>query len=257
MLALISPAKKLDFDSPARALPVTIPDFMSETKALSKVTARLKAADLKRLMGISDQLAALNVNRFQAFSIPFTPDNARPAALAFNGDTYMGLEAKTLNDDDLAFAQEHLRILSGFYGLLRPLDLIQAYRLEMGIKLATSRGEDLYDFWGEKITSKINKICKAAGYRAVINLASAEYISAINPAKLNVPMITPVFREIKGGQARVLGMMAKRARGMMARFMIVNRLEDPEALKKFDGGGYEFQPGLSDAGKWEFSRVTG
>lgn len=254
MLALISPAKKLDFDSPARTLPVTIPDFLNETKILSKVTRKLKAADLKRLMGISDQLAALNVSRFQAFSTPFTLENAKPAILAFNGDTYMGLQAKTLSDDDLAFAQDHLRILSGFYGLLRPLDLIQAYRLEMGIKLATPRGEDLYDFWGNKITNEINKVCKAAGYRAVINLASTEYISAVKTASLKVPMITPVFREVKGGQARILGMMAKRARGAMARFMIVNRLGDPEALKNFNGEGYEFQPDLSDDKKWEFSR---
>lgn len=254
MLALISPAKKLNFERPNPSLPLTLPALMAETETLMKVTRELTRADIKRLMDLSDPLTALNYDRFHAFSLPFTQDNARAAALAFNGDTYTGLDAKTLSDEDMLFAQGHLRILSGLYGLLRPLDLMQAYRLEMGTKLRNPRGEDLYDFWGDLITLEINKACKGAG-AVVINLASQEYAAVVKPGKLTVPMITPVFREIKDGQARVIGLMAKRARGMMARFMIVNRLESPETLKDFSEGGYRFQPGLSDATRWEFSRA--
>jgi hypothetical protein len=254
MLALISPAKKMNFESVERALPLTPPVLMDESETLIDLARKLTRADIKRLMDLSDNLAELNYQRFQDFKLPFTPENAKAAVLAFNGDTYAGLDAKSLNDKDLAFAQDHLRILSGLYGLLRPCDMIQAYRLEMGRKLHNPRGEDLYDFWGDRITAEINKVIKETGAAAVINLASQEYISAVKPGKLSVPMITPVFREIKDGQARVIGLMAKRARGMMARFIIQNRLEAPEALKDFTEGGYRFQSALSDATRWEFSR---
>ena len=254
MLALISPAKKLDFSPLSRPLAATQPQFEDDIRTLASVARRLKRADLKRLMDISDKLADLNHDRFQNLELPFTPENAKPAVLAFNGDTYAGLDAKSLKEDDLIYAQDHLRILSGLYGLLRPLDLIQAYRLEMGIKLATRRGEDLYDFWGGKITKALNEAAQAGGHKAIINLASLEYAAAVRPEKLKVPFITAVFREVKNGEAKIIGLMAKRARGMMARYIIVNRLGDPEGLKAFAEGGYRFQPELSTSDRWEFHR---
>ncbi len=257
MLALISPAKKLDFSAMEKPVSVTLPALLPETEKLVKIARKQKVSDLKRLMGISDKLAELNVDRFKKFSTPFTAENAKPAAYAFNGDTYAGLEARSLDDDDMEFAQSNLRILSGLYGLLRPLDLMQAYRLEMGTKLANTRGESLYDFWGDRITNEINSVCMTEGHEFVINLASNEYVSAVNLKKLKVPLITPVFKEIKDGQAKIIGMVAKRARGMMARYIIQHRLSNPEDLKKFTEGGYAFQPDLSDERRWEFSRVSG
>ncbi|MDA5194018.1 peroxide stress protein YaaA [Govanella unica] len=254
MMILISPAKKLDFSGVRPDLAHTVPALMPEVERLAKLARKLKAADLKRLMGISDALATLNHERFQSFHTPFTLDNAKHAALAFNGDTYQGLDAKTLSDADLAYAQDHLRILSGLYGLLRPLDLMQPYRLEMGIKLANPRGEDLYDFWGERVTALLNDQIKADPDPVVINLASTEYSSVVQTKKLQARLITPVFKEVKDDVAKVIGLMAKRARGAMARHIIVNRIEDPMLLKKFSAGGYKFHPEHSTDSRFEFYR---
>lgn len=254
MLALLSPAKKLDATAARTDLPATRPVFLKDAIALAAIARKLTKRQLAGLMGISDKLAALNHARFQAFAPTATADNAKHALLAFAGDTYIGLNAKTLSDDDLAYAQDHVRILSGLYGLLRPLDLIQPYRLEMGTKLATPKGEDLYDFWGDKLTAEVNKIVAKEKTPVVVNLASAEYFSALKPEKLKARLVTPVFKEEKSGVAKILGMMAKRARGMMARYIIEERITDPEALKKFAAGGYRYQPARSTGDTLVFHR---
>ncbi|RIK92322.1 MAG: peroxide stress protein YaaA [Proteobacteria bacterium] len=254
MLALLSPAKKLDATAARTDLPATRPVFLKDAIALAAIARKLTKRQLAGLMGISDKLAALNHARFQAFAPTATADNAKHALLAFAGDTYIGLNAKTLSDDGLAYAQDHVRILSGLYGLLRPLDLIQPYRLEMGTKLATPKGEDLYDFWGDKLTAEVNKIVAKEKTPVVVNLASAEYFSALKPEKLKARLVTPVFKEEKSGVAKILGMMAKRARGMMARYIIEERITDPEALKKFAAGGYRYQPARSTGDTLVFHR---
>ncbi len=256
MLVLISPAKKLDAMTRDPALDHSQPELLGQSKKLVGLARKLTRGDLGRLMGISDKLSDLNYQRFQAFKTPFSIDNAKQAVLAFAGDTYVGLDAKTLGKDDLAYAQDHLRILSGLYGLLRPLDLMQPYRLEMGTKLANPRGEDLYDFWGDRITRAINAAVAGEKQPVVVNLASNEYIKAVRANKLKARFSTPVFKVVKDGEARVLGMLAKRARGMMARYIIENRIEDVEKLKAFDADGYRFMPDLSDEDRLEFHKVA-
>ena len=253
MLAVVSPAKNLDFSS-TDLKKFSQPDFLDDTKELVEVARKQSRSDIKRLMKLSDNLAELNFQRYQDFSFPFDLDNAKQAVLAFNGDTYVGLDAGSLNKKDLDFAQKQLRILSGLYGYLKPLDLIQPYRLEMGTKLLNGRGGDLYSFWGKDIAKAVNSDEAKSKNKALINLASNEYSKAIDRKALEVPVITPTFKEIKDGQARVLGMFAKQARGMMARFMILNRIKDPEGLKDFDLGGYRFQPKLSSETDWVFTR---
>lgn len=254
MLALLSPAKKLDATAARGDLPATRPLFLKDALTLAGIARKLTKRQLAGLMGLSDTLAALNHARYQSFASTATLDNAKHALLAFAGDTYIGFNAKTLGDDDLAYAQDHVRILSGLYGLLRPLDLIQPYRLEMGSKLANPKGEDLYDYWGDKLTAEVNKIVAKEKAPVVVNLASAEYFSALKPEKLKARLITPVFKEEKGGAAKVLGMMAKRARGMMARYIVEGRIADAETLKKFTTGGYRFQPTASTADTLVFHR---
>ena len=254
MLALVSPAKKLDFSDVAVDLPHSLPKFMKQTEELVSAARALSRSDLQRMMNLSDKLTDLNYARFKDFSTPFTKANARQAALVFNGDTYVGLDAKTLSAEDFAFAQDHLRILSGLYGALRPLDLIQPYRLEMGRRLKTSRGTDLYEFWGEELTDAIDETVAGDKEPVVINLASNEYFKAARPKQLKSRVITPVFKEVKNGEAKVLGMFAKKARGMMARYIITNRLERSEDLKKFTDGGYAWQSHLSDDDTWTFTR---
>lgn len=256
MLAIVSPAKRLDMTPPDRDLPLSEPVFLEESARLVKVARGLGVNELKQLMGISDSLAELNRERFRAFTTPFTPDNAAPAIFAFRGDTYQGLDADSLSDDDIVYAQDHLGILSGLYGLLRPLDLMQPYRLEMGVKLHNLRGEDLYDFWGDRITEEINRRLEHSAEPVLVNLASNEYFRAVRPDKLEGRLITPVFKEVKGGVARVIGLMAKRARGMMARHIIQNRLTRPEDLRDFTAGGYRFMPELSDETRLEFHRAA-
>ena len=254
MLAVVSPAKKIDFSAVDRPLGHGLPVFLDEAQELVDVVKVLSRTDLIRLMKISDKLADLNYQRFRAFSTPFDLSNAKQAALAFSGDTYVGLDAKTLDEADFEYAQDHFRILSGLYGLLRPLDLIQPYRLEMGTRLNNPRGGDLYDFWGTQIAEAINQATGSQDDRTLVNLASNEYFKAVKRADLAGPVLTPVFKEIKDGESRTLGMFAKRARGMMARFMIQNRIDRPEGLKDFVGGGYAFRADVSDEATWIFTR---
>jgi len=254
MLAIISPAKKLDFESDPITDAHTQPILLKDAEVLAKRAKTLTRTDLKSMMGISDNLADLNYRRFQDFKPPFNLANARQAALSFAGDTYVGLDAPSLKKKDLEYAQDHLRILSGLYGVLRPLDLIQPYRLEMGTKFAIGGKETLYDFWDTRVTDQLNAATASHKDRRVINLASNEYAKVVQPKALKGGIVTPVFKEIKDGQARVLGLFAKRARGMMARYMIVNRVETEKKLKAFNDGGYTFQPDQSDEATWVFTR---
>lgn len=214
----------------------------------------LAPQDISKLMKISDKLGQLNYARFQSFKPPFTPDNARPAVLAFKGDVYTGLAADEMSDADHAFAQQHLRILSGLYGLLRPMDLIQAYRLEMGTKFANSRGKDLYTFWNSLITDKLQAALDEQAKPVLINLASNEYFKAVNTKALNATVITPIFKDTKNGKVKIISFYAKKARGMMVAYMINNRLTDAEQLKSFDTAGYQFDPAQSDDTDWVFTR---
>lgn len=254
MIVLLSPAKNLDFSETRPELEATRPALSAETAKLAAVTKELTAADLKRLMGISDKLAELNVARFQAFRTRGKPESLKAAALAFNGDVYQGLDAETMSAEDLAYAQEHLRILSGLYGALRPLDAIQPYRLEMGTKLKTERGGDLYAFWGDRIAKELNKALKASGSDTVLNLASNEYFSAVDRNALKARVVTPRFKDEKDGKLRTLMFYAKRARGAMARYILVNRIENPEDLKGATVDGYRFAPDLSGDDAWVFTR---
>ena len=253
MLFVISPAKTLDFTPAPTALPVTRPDMSGDTKTLAAVARKLKASDLRRLMDISDQLADLNVERFKAFQ-PKGTDADVPAALAFAGDVYNGLDARRLDEPTLAWAQNHIRILSGLYGLLRPLDLIQPYRLEMGTRLATERGATLYDFWGDKLAKALNKAAADHADKALINLASQEYFGAVDARALKLPTIACAFKEEKDGEAKIISFYAKHARGLMARFAAVNRIEKRDDLKAFDLQGYRYNKALSSEGEWVFTR---
>ena len=254
MLILLSPAKNLNFDPAPEAPKATRPAFAKDAGELSETTRKLTRAKIKNLMGISDKLVDLNYERFQAFSANGKPASVKQAALAFNGDVYQGLDANTLDADDLEFAQDHLRILSGLYGLLRPLDAIQPYRLEMGSRLKNPRGSNLYDFWGDKIAKAIDKAVKPYQDPTVVNLASNEYFSAVDAAALKAPVVTPVFKEEKDGRMKSLMYYAKRARGTMARWAVENRVETAEDLKKFNADGYRFRKDLSDETTWLFSR---
>ncbi len=254
MLAVLSPAKKLDFNLSAQPLPLTSPPLIRQTSELMRVARELTSADLKRLMKLSDGLARLNRGRFQSFAPGAQPKGSKQAALAFSGDTYVGLAAWDFDAEDFDFAQGHLRILSGLYGLLRPLDAIQPYRLEMGTKLATARGKNLYDFWGGRIASAIDEALSDHESAALVNLASAEYFAAVSRKALRAPVIECVFQEVRGGAAKVVGLHAKRARGMMARFMVKQRLDRPQELEHFAEAGYRFVRQSSSADRLVFQR---
>ncbi len=253
MLAVISPAKTLDFETPWK-LDATQPQFLDDSQLLIKQLRKLPAHKIGELMSISEKLSILNAERFLNWHLPFTPENAKPAVLAFRGDVYTGLDADSFGKKDFTFAQDHLRILSGLYGLLRPLDLIQAYRLEMGTGFINSRGKNLYDFWDDKITEQLNQEFSGQKKPTLINLASNEYWSAVKPAKLQAEIITPVFKDQKDGQYKIISFFAKKARGMMAAYMIKNRIKKPEDLKCFDIDGYVFNSSLSKANQWVFTR---
>ncbi len=254
MLVVVSPAKALNFEDPDPGIAWTRPLLMAQTRELMKTARTLSAVDLAGLMGLSEKLADLNRDRFRAFRLEHTPDNAKQAVLAFAGDTYRGLDATSLSADDLDHAQTHLRIISGLYGLLRPLDLIQPYRLEMGTRLNTPRGHSLYDFWGDRIARALNRDLKHMESPVVLNAASKEYFGAIPADRLKAPVITPVFKEMRKGVARTLGFTAKVARGMIARHVIRNRIDSIEDLKSFDADGYRFDPGSSTASTFVFIR---
>ena len=252
MLIVISPAKSLDMD-PVDVL-ATVPEFQDDAIRLSKTARNLTLAQLKGLMSISDDLARLNRDRFKAFAADPTAAMVKPAVLAFNGDTYQGLEAKTLNADDLAWAQDHLGILSGLYGVLRPLDAIQPYRLEMGSRLKTRRGTSLYDYWGDTIAKALNERASQAGTDTLINCASQEYFGAADRKALKLRVITPQFLEVKDDRPRIVSFFAKRARGAMARFVVENRLTDADDILDFGTGGYAYDADLSMPDKPVFLR---
>lgn len=254
MLLLLSPAKSLDFSEVENAPAPTQPVLMDQVAILSKTTARLTKPKLKSLMGISDDLAALNRERFKAFSVEPEDGAVKPAILAFNGDVYRGLDAGSLDAKALDWTQDHLRILSGLYGVLRPYDALQPYRLEMGTRLKTRRGETLYDFWGNRISKALNDDLRDDSEAVVINLASKEYFSAVDKKALKARIITCDFKDIKDGKARTLGFFAKYARGLMARFAAEIAASHPDDLKAFDLEGYSFDPSLSKADTWVFSR---
>lgn len=254
MLVLLSPAKKLDFDREKTPDDFTELRFQPDTEELLKTAKNQTAADLKRLMKISDDLSDLNYERFQAMKFPFTPENAKQAGFAFAGDTYTGLEITSMSEADLAFAQDHVRILSGLYGIARPLDLIQPYRLEMGTRMQNSRGENLYDFWGDKLAASLNEELKTHPSKVIINCASNEYFKAVKPKALEYPVITPVFKEVKQGVAKVIGFSAKRARGMMARYISEHKIEKPGDIKAFDIAGYRYQADASNDKEFHFYR---
>jgi len=250
MLVVVSPAKKLDMN-PATDVEPTRPAFQPEAEELVSVAHRLTVGDLQKLMKISEPLAKLNAERFAEFgTMP-----QKPAALAFAGDTYQGLEADSLEPDEMDWAQDHFRILSGLYGLLRPRDAIEPYRLEMGSRLKTARGKTLYDYWGDRIAKALNAQADAIGTDTLINCASQEYFGAVERDALNLRVITPVFMEEKAGTPKVVSFYAKKARGAMARFVIQHRLTDPEALKAFDAGGYRYNDEMSDGDSFVFLRA--
>ncbi len=254
MLAIISPAKKLDFESKAEIIDFTKPLFSEHRGELIELAKELSPNDLSKMMNISDKLADLNYDRYQKFQSDFTLDNSKQAIYAFKGDTYVGLDADSLSKEEVIYSQNHLRILSGLYGILRPLDLMQPYRLEMGVKFTSPRGNNLYNFWGNVLTNAINDDVALHGSKIVVNLASNEYIKAINTDKLNAEFITPSFKEIKNGVPKTIGIFAKKARGMMARYIIQNQIEKAEDLKSFDSAGYKYQPELSTDNNFIFTR---
>ncbi len=258
MILVISPAKALDYETPPTTARFTQPDFLDDANALIAVLREKSPADIAELMSLSDPLATLNVARYASWSRPFAPDNARQAVLAFNGDVYEGLDARSLSEVELAWAQDHLRILSGLYGVLRPLDLMQAYRLEMGTRLANPRGKNLYEFWGERITDELDRLLareeEAGRERVLVNLASDEYFKSVKPKKLKGRIVTPVFEDWKGGRYKIISFYAKRARGLMSRYAITHRIDEVEALKGFDSEGYAFAADASDADTLVFRR---
>lgn len=254
MLIVVSPAKTLDYESPLVTERYTQPEFIEHAAELIDVCRQLAPEDIASLMKVSDKIAGLNVARFAQWSETFTLENARQAILAFKGDVYTGLDAASLSEGDFDYAQRHLRMLSGLYGLLKPLDLMQPYRLEMGTKLENPRGSNLYQFWGEIITHKLNEALNAQGDNVLINLASNEYFKAVKPKLLDGQVITPIFKDCKNGQYKVISFYAKKARGMMARYVIENRIKSVDELRQFDTAGYYFVEEESTATDLVFKR---
>ncbi|MBU2992436.1 peroxide stress protein YaaA [Octadecabacter sp. 1_MG-2023] len=252
MLTVISPAKSLNTDPVS--VEVSAPDFQKEAISLAKTSRNLTLGGLKDLMSISDDLAKLNRDRFKAFADVPMADQTKAAAFMFDGDTYQGLEVKTLGEDDLSYAQNHLRILSGLYGLLRPLDAIQPYRLEMGSRLKTRRGKNLYDYWGTTISKALNELGEAQNTDTLVNCASQEYFGAADTKALKLNVITPVFMEVKDDRPRIVSFFAKRARGGMARHVVENRVTTMDGLRDFGAGGYVYDADLSEDNKPVFLR---
>ncbi|BBM01365.1 peroxide stress protein YaaA [Microbulbifer sp. GL-2] len=254
MLIVISPAKTLDYESEIPELETTQPDFLKESAALIKELRELSPQQISSRMIVSDKLGILNYDRFQAWKRPFTVRNSRPALLAFKGDVYTGLDAQSMAKRDFNYAQKHLRMLSGLYGLLRPMDLMQPYRLEMGTKFENSRGKNLYEFWGKQITEALNKQLHSLKSRELVNLASNEYFKSVKPKELDAEIITPHFKDLKNGEYKMISFFAKKARGMMSRWAIDQRVKKAEQLKGFDVAGYEFNPEMSSERDWIFTR---
>ncbi len=254
MLMVISPAKTLDYRTPPVTPRHTLPQYLDHAAELMVRLRELTPAQIAELMSLSDKLAGLNAARYAEWSPAFTPDNAKQALLAFKGDVYTGLNAEDFDDADFDFAQAHLRMLSGLYGVLRPLDLMQPYRLEMGTRLANARGKDLYAFWGERIGLWLNQALVEQGDDRLLNLASTEYFSAVKRPALAARVIDTEFRDLKNGQYKIISVHAKKARGLMARYVIKERLRDPEGLKDFDAAGYRFSAGQSGPDRLVFLR---
>lgn len=256
MIIVLSPAKSLDYETPPHVSKHTIPDFVDDAAQLIDELRRYSPQQIASLMDISDPLARLNFQRYADWSTTFSTDNAKQAVLAFNGDVYEGFDAKTLSAADLDYAQRHVRVLSGLYGLLRPLDLLQPYRLEMGTRLANARGKDLYAFWGERITEALSaQLRRNKGTeRVLVNCASTEYFKSVRPKQLDARVVTPVFEDWKGGRYKIISFHAKRARGLMARFAVENRIDAPEKLKDFAVEGYAFDPEASNDATFVFRR---
>lgn len=253
MLMVISPAKTLDY-SGADYPHFTVPERLAQSETLVKQLSSYEPLQLSNLMKISDKLAKLNRQRYQDFEVPFTPQNAKQALLVFNGDVYRGIRAREYSDEDLAFAQKHLRILSGLYGVLRPLDLIQPYRLEMGTKLENPKGKNLYAFWGSEIAELINKALASETEPCLVNLASNEYFKSIDQKVLKAKILNIAFKENKNGTYKIVAIYAKRARGLMVNFAIRNRVKNVEQLKDFDTEGYRFSKAESEPDTWVFCR---
>jgi hypothetical protein len=250
---VISPAKTLDYESPLATDKNSQPDFLDDACELVDQLKTLEPHDISKLMGVSDKLAQLNAERFRAWQTPFTQDNAKQAILAFKGDVYSGLDAESFNDKEFNIAQKRLRMLSGLYGVLKPLDLMQPYRLEMGTKFENSRGKDLYAFWGTKITVELNRLLKADD-GVLVNLASNEYFKSVLKKELDARLITPQFKDWKNGQYKMISFYAKKARGLMCRYAIQNNITQADDLKGFDLQGYRFSEEQSDADNWVFLR---
>ncbi|QDF76138.1 MULTISPECIES: peroxide stress protein YaaA [Shewanella] len=254
MLILVSPAKTLDYETPASTQTFTMPTLLEHSEALIEVCRELTPADIASLMKVSDKIAGLNAARFAEWNKDFNLDNAKQALFAFRGDVYTGLDADTLSAQSLERAQKHLRILSGLYGLLRPLDLMQAYRLEMGTKLANPRGANLYQFWGDIVTTEVNKALAEQGDDILVNLASNEYFKSVKPKQIQGQVITPIFKDKKNGQYKVISFFAKKARGMMVRYMLDNNVSRYEDLLKFDTAGYYYSEADSSVNEPVFLR---
>lgn len=254
MLTVISPAKTLDFESEPNTAKNSQPQFLDQSAELIETMRKQSPKKLSKLMGISPKLAELNAARYQDWSLPFTPDNAKAAVLAFKGDVYLGLEVENYAERDFNFAQKNLRIISGLYGILRPLDLIQPYRLEMGTKIKNPGGADLYQYWNESLTARLSEELGEHRNKTLINLASIEYFKAIRPELLPGKVVTPVFKDYKNGAYKILSFFAKKARGYMASYIVHNRIQKPDDIKSFDVDGYRFNPDLSDESDWVFTR---
>ena len=253
MIVVISPSKTLDFSGKSKG-EHTIPDFLENSIELLKVLCKLTVSEIAELMDLSETLAVLNYRRYHDFSIPFTLENSRQAIYAFKGDVYEGLDAEAFTQEDIKYAQSHLRIISGLYGLLRPLDLIQPYRLEMGIKLSNQNYKNLYEYWGNKITVKLNELLKTGGNNLLVNLASTEYFKVLNPKLFNARLVTPLFKERKNREYKVIPIFAKKARGLMASYIIKHRVENSDGIKQFREEGYGFNPNLSTETELVFTR---
>lgn len=254
MIILLSPAKRLDFETEPGFNKHTQAQMVAQSEILIKKLRTFSRKKISELMDLSPELAALNFERYHKWQLPFTPENAKQTILAFQGDVYRKLDAHSLTEKELDFAQEHIRILSGLYGVLRPLDMIQPYRLEMGTKLSVSGKKNLYEFWGNKLAENLSNEMADQKTKVLINLASNEYFKAIKPKNINIPIITPVFKDFKNGQYKVLFLYAKYARGMMTRFIIKNKIDRPERIKLFNEDGYAFDSNLSSETEWVFTR---
>jgi hypothetical protein len=254
MLTVISPAKTLDFDTPTVTNTFSQPAHLTQSRKLVKRLRQLSAPDLSKLMNVSDNIAELNQQRFKNWKTPFKPENARQALFAFKGDVYIGLDAYSMTAQNVDFAQDHLRILSGLYGVLRPLDLMQPYRLEMGTRIDTEEGNNLYQFWDGRITKTLNQELKQSNTNSLINLASNEYFKSIKSKLLKAEVITPVFKDYNKGSYQVIGFFAKKARGLMARYLIDNEIDNPAELMNFSAQGYAYNAAMSNSHEWVFTR---